>query len=59
VVAQAIEERVEALDALDRFGAKSKMTQADVDEIAAKIDRRMAKHFSRLLAKSSSAQTKP
>ncbi len=43
VVTQTIEERLKALELMDRLLAKSRLTQGDVDEIADMIDTAMAK----------------
>lgn len=45
VVTQAIEERLDALELADRIAAKSKLTPADVDELAALIDDAMARAY--------------
>lgn len=39
VVRKSINEKIEDLEVLDKLTRKSKLTQADVDEIAEKIDR--------------------
>ncbi len=38
VVRKSINEKIEDLEVLDKLTRKSKLTQADVDEIAEKID---------------------
>jgi len=43
VARKAIEERVELLEALDAIASKSKLTEKDVEEIAGKIKRGMAR----------------
>ncbi|HLE96326.1 MAG TPA: hypothetical protein VI997_03065 [Candidatus Thermoplasmatota archaeon] len=45
VVAKHIEEKLASLELVDRITAKSKLTQADVDELADIVDTAMAKHF--------------
>lgn len=43
VVRKTLSEKVELLEAMDRIAKKSKLTQKDVDELAEKIDRSVAK----------------
>ena len=45
VVAKTIEHKLASLELADRLAAKSRLTQADVDELAEIIDTAMAKHF--------------
>jgi hypothetical protein len=45
VVTKAIEETLTQLEYMDRLAAKSKLTQADVDEVADMIDTAMAKRY--------------
>ena len=45
VVTQTIEERLKALELMDRVLANSRLTQRDVDEIADQIDSAMAKRL--------------
>lgn len=45
IVAQALEDRLARLEIADRIAAGSQLTQADVDDIADKIDDAMARHF--------------
>lgn len=45
VVAKALQERLDALEFMDRVLAKSRLTQEDVDEIADKINTGMAKRL--------------
>lgn len=40
VTRQALEQKIDHLDVLDELVAESELTHADVDEIAAQIDRR-------------------
>ena len=43
VVRKTLNEKVEMLDAMDKITKKSKLTAKDANEIAAKIDRAVAK----------------
>ncbi|MBI4439473.1 hypothetical protein HY638_00715 [Candidatus Woesearchaeota archaeon] len=43
VIRKTIAERIEALEIMDRITSKSKLTQADVEEISSKIDSAVAK----------------
>ena len=45
VVTKAIDEKLSALEVVDRIAAKSRLTQDDVDEMADLIDEAMAKRF--------------
>lgn len=45
IVSKAIEERLASLELVDRLAAKSRLTEADVDEVADLVDSAMAKHF--------------
>lgn len=45
VVAKALEQKIATLEIMDRIAAKSKLTQADVDEIAEKIDDAIARRY--------------
>lgn len=45
IVAQALEDRLARLEIADRIASKSKLTQADVDEISDKINKAMAKRL--------------
>lgn len=48
VVAQAIEERLNGLEILDRIAARTHLTEKDVDELADLVDTAMAEHFGAL-----------
>lgn len=52
VVAQAIERRLDFFERLETFASTSTLTQKDVDEIAASIDKSMAKRHRKLFASS-------
>ena len=43
VVRKSISQKIEDLDVMDKLTAKSKMTKRDVDSIADKIDKAVAK----------------
>lgn len=45
VVAQAIEERLNGLELLDKITARTHLTDKDVDELADVVDTAMARHF--------------
>ncbi|HEX9816797.1 MAG TPA: hypothetical protein VGB18_07445 [Candidatus Thermoplasmatota archaeon] len=45
VVAQAIEERLNGLELLDRITAKTHLTEHDVEDLADVVDTAMANHF--------------
>ena len=45
VVAQAIEERLNGLEILDKLTARTHLTGKDVDELASVVDSAMAEHF--------------
>lgn len=45
VVAQAIEERLNGLEVLDRITAKAHLSERDVAELADAVDDAMARHF--------------
>lgn len=45
VARQAIQQRIEDLEVMNKIAAKSKLTKKDVDEISEKIKSRMAKKF--------------
>jgi UDP-N-acetylenolpyruvoylglucosamine reductase len=45
VVAQAIEERLNGLEILDRIASRTHLTEKDVDELADLVDSAMAEHF--------------
>ncbi len=47
VVRKSISEKIEDLEVLDKLTRKSKLTQADVDEIAHKIDRDVFEELSK------------
>lgn len=53
VVAQAIEDRLAALETLEQFAKTSRLTQADVDELADLVNKRMAARYQKLRASSS------
>ena len=55
VMRAIIQRKLEELDELDRIASKSKLTQKDVDEISAKVNEGMAKHFEELLNASRSS----
>ena len=44
-ITQSIEERLKALEVMDRVLGNSKLTERDVDELAKSIDRAMAKRL--------------
>ncbi|MBS3126557.1 hypothetical protein J4228_00145 [Candidatus Woesearchaeota archaeon] len=46
VVRKTITQKIEDLDVMDKLTAKSKLTQRDVDEIASKVDRAVARKLS-------------
>ncbi len=43
VVRKTISQKIEDLDMMDKLTAKSKLTQKDVNEIASKVDRAVAR----------------
>ena len=45
VVAKTIEQKLASLELADRLATKSRLTEADVDELADLVDAAMAKHF--------------
>ncbi|HKZ41665.1 MAG TPA: hypothetical protein VJ044_11920 [Candidatus Hodarchaeales archaeon] len=45
VVRKVITEKVEMLEAFDKITKKSKLTQKDVDELSAKVNRAVAKNL--------------
>lgn len=45
VVTKAIEDRIKVLELADRLAAQSKLTEKDVDELAKKINRSMARRL--------------
>jgi len=45
IVAQAIEERLNGLEILDKITARTHLTEKDVDELADLVDTAMAEHF--------------
>lgn len=45
VVAQAIEERLNGLEMLDKITARAHLSERDVEELADLVDSAMAKHF--------------
>lgn len=45
VVSKAIEEKLAALEVADRIASRSKLTEEDVDELAAEIDEHLREHF--------------
>ncbi len=47
VVRKSISEKIEDLDMMDRLTKKSKLTQADVDELAHKINREVFEELNR------------
>jgi len=47
VARQAIEKKITTLDRIERIAQKSKLTQKDVDEISAIINKRAAERFIR------------
>jgi len=46
VVRKTITQKIEDLDVMDKLTAKSKLTQRNVDEIASKVDRAVARKLS-------------
>lgn len=48
-VRAVIEQRLDDLEEMDRLAAHSGLTQADVDELAAKVNRGMGRHALKLL----------
>ncbi len=47
VVRKSISEKIEDLELMDKLTKRSKLTQADVDEIAHKIDREVFEELNR------------
>ena len=47
VVRKSISQKIEDLELMDKLTKKSKLTQADVDEIAHKIDKEVFEELSR------------
>ena len=45
IVAEAIEERLNGLELLEKITARAHLTDRDVDELADVVDSAMAKHF--------------
>lgn len=45
VARSAIERQLDDLEQMDRIASKSRLTQADIQEIARKIDEKMGKYF--------------
>ncbi len=57
VVSKAIQDRLDLFDRLEKFAHASKLTQKDVDELSASINRRMASRYRKALGRSSLTRT--